>query len=79
MRQDLLSQEGAGKRNSFCALGCPPTPTPVMRSAKNGGGTPEEWSEAVKKETFLHKQSVGQCYGQQPNEGKCQHMWELKL
>ena len=60
MRWDLLSQQGAGKRNSSCTQASSLTSDEI---AKNGEGTLDKWSEAVNKETVLHKFSVLRAIG----------------
>ena len=55
MRWDLLSQEGAGKKNSFCVLGSSPTSDKISPKRRRNS---DKWFEAVKRETVFHKRSV---------------------
>ena len=71
MRWDLPSQEGARRRNSFCTLGSFPTRDEISQKQRRSS----EWSEAVKKETVLHKWSV---LLQQASVGGCQQVLGTK-
>ena len=64
-RQDLLSQEGAGKRNSSCTLGSFPTSDKISQKWR-GNSRQMVWSI---KETVFHKWSVLQA-----TVGRCQQV-----
>ena len=55
MRLELHPQEGSIKRKSFCTLGSSPYQKEIN---PDGGGTLDNWCEAIKTETIIPKWSV---------------------